>query len=378
MKKIRSRLDILWVAMLMTSLLISFFSSNKLATISWADGDATVSIVPDPQGVLLGDTATTDVRVENVTDLYGFEFQITFDQTLVEVDQIQPGDFLSPDWELDSTIDNDNGTIDYALCQKSPNLPKSGSGVLATITWRGKAVGTSLITITHLLLGAPGGVEIPASAEHGQITVGEGFTVTFVSATYDPGTNQTTFTYRVSADGGQGSGVSMSHWELETCTPYYVDGSGSGTGYDPHARVAAGITYSQVETGTWTGTPTIQGIKWGDARNSAGQADPLGDENAAETDVFTYALQGNWENSLSDFLAFRLKFGTGIDPITGLIRGPDCGVGPTAITLSSFTAQPSAGLEASLVWPWLVGVATLAMGGTLWVRRRERTRGSSN
>ena len=50
---------------------------------------------------------------------------------------------------------------------------------------------------------------------------------------------------------------------------------------------------------------------------------------------------------------------------------------PTTITLSSFAARSRAGLEASLVWPWLVGVAALAISGVLWVRRRERTRGNS-
>jgi hypothetical protein len=56
--------------------------------------------------------------------------------------------------------------------------------------------------------------------------------------------------------------------------------------------------------------------------------------------------------------------------------------GPTAVTLSSFVAKPSTGLEPSLVWPWLVGVATLAMGSVVWVRQRlnrlGRTRGRSN
>ena len=49
---------------------------------------------------------------------------------------------------------------------------------------------------------------------------------------------------------------------------------------------------------------------------------------------------------------------------------------PTAVTLSYFAAKPSAGLEASLVWPWLVGVATVIMGGVVWVRKRLNTRGN--
>jgi hypothetical protein len=55
---------------------------------------------------------------------------------------------------------------------------------------------------------------------------------------------------------------------------------------------------------------------------------------------------------------------------------------PTAITLSSFAARSSAGLEAFLVWPWLVGVATLVLGGVLWIRWQAnipgRARGNPN
>jgi len=52
------------------------------------------------------------------------------------------------------------------------------------------------------------------------------------------------------------------------------------------------------------------------------------------------------------------------------------GGGPTTVTLSSFSAKSNAGPEASLIWPWLVGVAALVMGGVLWVRRRLNTRGN--
>jgi len=185
-KRDRSRPDILYkrqgrivlrVAMLIASLLISFFGNSKLTTIGWVDGGTTVRIDPASQGVILGSTATTDVLVENADDLYGFEFQLTFDETLVEGVQIQPGNFLSPDWILEDTIDNDNGTINYALSQLSPSEPVSGTGVLATITWRGEAVGTSPVHFTYVLLSAPGGVPIPAGTQDGQIRVGRPFRI---------------------------------------------------------------------------------------------------------------------------------------------------------------------------------------------------------
>ena len=154
-----------------------------------------VTVCPDPLSLEIeaGSTGAVGILVEDVTDLYGFEFEITFNPTLVEVVdadparagvQIQPGDFLSPDWLLENTVDNEDGTIRYALCQLNPSPPQSGDGVLATITWRGKVMGTSPITFTYAALSAPGGVSIPASTQDGEVTVGEpspGPTITSLS-----------------------------------------------------------------------------------------------------------------------------------------------------------------------------------------------------
>ena len=174
-----------WAARLtIACLILCLFGGSGLVETGWADGGTNVSIAPASQEISLGSTGITDVLVEDVTDLYVFEFQIAFDPTLVEVVQIQPGDFLSPDWLLENSVDNDNGTLAYALCQLNPSPPQSGDGVLATITWRGKAMGTSPITLTYVQLGAPAGVPIPASTQDGEITVGEpspGPTITSLS-----------------------------------------------------------------------------------------------------------------------------------------------------------------------------------------------------
>jgi hypothetical protein len=181
MSKIRNGFRVA-IGLTITCVLLSVFGSGEPMPTGWAQEDTTVSIDPASQEVWLGSTATTDVLVENVTDLYGAAFEITFDPTLVEVVdansvkpgvQIQPGGFLSPDWTLENSVDNDNGTIEYAVCQMSPSLPQSGTGVLAIITWRGKAEGTSPIHFTNVQLGAPGGVPIPADTQDGQITVEE-------------------------------------------------------------------------------------------------------------------------------------------------------------------------------------------------------------
>ena len=164
----------------MTVALLVCLSGLGQATTTRAQEGVTVRPGPLALEIEAGSTGAMDILVEDVTDLYAFEFEITFDPTLVEVVdadpdkagvQIETGDFLSPDWLLSNTVDNDKGTITYALCQINPSPPQSGDGVLAIITWRSKGAGTSPLHFAHLLLAAPGGVEIPANAEDGQIAI---------------------------------------------------------------------------------------------------------------------------------------------------------------------------------------------------------------
>ena len=263
MNKIRNNLNTLqrqlgWTGLRVATrltiacLLLSFFGSSGLATTGPANGPTTVSINPASQEISLGATGITDVMVEDVTDLYGVEFEITFDPTLVEVVdadpgkpgvQIQPGDFLSPDWLLENTVDNDNGTIAYALCQLNPSLPQSGDGVLAIITWRGKVMGTSPITFTHVQLGAPGGVPIPSSTQDGEITVGEpspGPTITSLSPDWATAGGPA---FTLTVNGANFVNGSTVHWDGAARTTTFVS-STQLTGAITAADIATAGTVS--------------------------------------------------------------------------------------------------------------------------------------
>jgi uncharacterized repeat protein (TIGR01451 family) len=331
------------LAMLIALLLILFFGSSKLATIGWANS-TTVSIDPDPQGVILGDTATTDVRVENVDDLYGFEFEITFNPAFVEAVQIQPGTFLSPDWILENTIDNDSGTINYALCQRYPHQPKDGDGVLATITWRGKALGTSSIHFTYVKLGAPGPVPIPSTTQDGQITVGMvdlELTKDVDNANPTQG-QQVMFTITVTNKGPlDATGVKVE--EVAWPAKLRYDEHSGGT-YDSGTRIwdIGDLAVSASATLYITATVMEDGYF----------------ENVAEV----YACNEPDKDSTPNNYPIK------IEDDTGAVSGEAI---PTAITLSSFAARSSTGLETSLVWPWLVGVAALVTSGVLWIKRRR-------
>jgi lysozyme len=108
--------------------------------------------------------------------------------------QIGLGDFLSPDFIATNTANNTTGVIDFGIAQMAPHGAVSGSGTLATITFRGKAAGTANVVFTSVLLSDPGGSEIPSSAQNGTVTVAG-------SAATDTPTPTTTATPTATATG---------------------------------------------------------------------------------------------------------------------------------------------------------------------------------
>lgn len=141
---------------------------------------ARACLTPSSQEISVGMTTTVDVRIEDVTDLWAVELTLSFDPELLEVQdadpeqegvQIQPGSFPYPDVILQNSADNDNGIITYAVMQTNPRPPAEGSGVLATITFKGLKGGTSPLTLVCVVLGREDSSEIPVYLQDGQISV---------------------------------------------------------------------------------------------------------------------------------------------------------------------------------------------------------------
>ncbi len=145
--------------------------------------DTLVVLSPASAEVDVGDTTTVNIRIENVADLYGAEVHLSFDPALLEVEdsdegmagvQVQPGSFLTPDFTAQNRVDLEAGTIDFAISQMAPTESVSGSGVLATITFKGKDGGTSNLDFSSVLLSDQGGEQIDAGSQNGSVTVNNG------------------------------------------------------------------------------------------------------------------------------------------------------------------------------------------------------------
>ncbi len=146
-----------------------------------AAADPTVSLGPPALELAAGQTAALPVAVTEIRDLYGFEIHLRFDPTVVQVAdadlasagiQMAPGSFLSADFVALNRADNQTGTIDYAATQLNPQEPRSGSGTLLIIQFRGVAAGRSgFLQATSVFLSTRDGDPIPVTVTSGEISV---------------------------------------------------------------------------------------------------------------------------------------------------------------------------------------------------------------
>lgn len=134
----------------------------------------------EPTQVSPGGTIQVPVSVNNAYELYAVDVIIRFDPTKIQVIDADPsvdgvqvglGSFLDPGLLLFNTVDNQQGTIHFAMSQYNPSEPKSGDGVLLVLNFSGISEGESALTMTDLMCASNEGNEIPSQARNSTLTV---------------------------------------------------------------------------------------------------------------------------------------------------------------------------------------------------------------
>ncbi|MEF7614356.1 cohesin domain-containing protein [Aquincola sp. MAHUQ-54] len=116
----------------------------------------TFSLVPSATTVQQNQSFSVSVMAGDLTDLYAYQFDVSFDASLYQVTGFSLGSFLSPDgssFYLPGTIDNTTGTVSFVLESLVGPVPgTSGSGVLGTINFSAlpTASGTGSIGLNEL------------------------------------------------------------------------------------------------------------------------------------------------------------------------------------------------------------------------------------
>ncbi len=135
--------------------ILTFFSSNALAQ---EEARLYLSPVSTDQGNLV-----FDVMAENVTDLYGAEFRLSYDPALLMVQdvnsnqdgvQIEPGTLLPVDqgFVVANQVDATEGTITFAMTLLNPAPPATGTGALARVTFSPLQNSSTTIDVAHAKL----------------------------------------------------------------------------------------------------------------------------------------------------------------------------------------------------------------------------------
>lgn len=167
--------------------------------------EAVVRCEPEVISGGVGETVVVDLYVENVIDLYGADVRPAFDTAIVQAEdadsypgngvQLQPlGDLLSPDFVVKNEIDNDAGTVWYAVTQLNPSPEVSGEGPIARLFLHGTAPGSFSMQFDYVKLVQRNGVEIDSVQKPCIISFGEPSTSTLTVTSTPTDTLTPTFT----------------------------------------------------------------------------------------------------------------------------------------------------------------------------------------
>jgi len=133
------------------------------------------------------------VDIQDVTDLYAFDIELSFDPEYLDFDDADPnragiqagiGTFLDPGMMLMNQINYEEGTIHVVVNQINPSEPKSGSGNLLVLYLTGLKIGQTSLEVTKVELYTRYGEAIPVSLVSAEIQIVSGAPI--VTATNIP------------------------------------------------------------------------------------------------------------------------------------------------------------------------------------------------
>ena len=128
------------------------------------------SVIPE-------DTFTLNLNAESITDLAGWQADITFDPNVLEAVEVTEGDFLKAEggdtFFQEGTIDNTTGKITDLFSARISESGVSGTSTLLSVTFKAKAGGETQVTLENFEFSSISGAVIPSVPPNITIIVGE-------------------------------------------------------------------------------------------------------------------------------------------------------------------------------------------------------------
>jgi hypothetical protein len=135
---------------------------------------ATLTPVASPNPANIGETVVLDIQLSDVTDLYAYQFSLSFDASVLQASAVTLGDIFSGSSTAPvfGSIDNVAGTITYVANSLIGSIPGiSGSGSLGTISFQAIGSGSSALTFSDVLVLDSGINDIATTVNTGTIQV---------------------------------------------------------------------------------------------------------------------------------------------------------------------------------------------------------------
>jgi adhesin HecA-like repeat protein len=150
---------------------------------------ATLNISPITETVTAGSQFTIDVNTSGISDLYAYQFDVSFDPTILNAVSSMEGSFLSlggATFFIPGTVDNSSGVVSATANTLISAVPGvSGSGSLGEFVFQAISSGVSSISVAGVQLLDSAFNSIDAPATGGSITVSSGGG-TFAAPEIDP------------------------------------------------------------------------------------------------------------------------------------------------------------------------------------------------
>ncbi len=122
-----------------------------------------------------GDTFALDISAETVFDMAGWQFDIAFDPTALEVLSVTEGNFLKSDsgttFFQGGSIDNAAGKITGLSAARLSTQGVTGTGTLLRVRFKAKSDGETQLTLQNFQFGSVTGESIPAGPHQIRIFV---------------------------------------------------------------------------------------------------------------------------------------------------------------------------------------------------------------
>ena len=129
----------------------------------------------DATSVRVGDTFTLRINAEKVTDLSGWQFDLTFDPDVLEAVKVNEGGFLKKGGGTTffqrGTVNNATGKISGISAALISESGVTGTGTLLSVIFKAKVDGNSQMALHNFQLGSSTGEAIPADMNDLTITV---------------------------------------------------------------------------------------------------------------------------------------------------------------------------------------------------------------